>query len=71
MVSKARDNDPMTFLGLLKSDTGAQNYGDYRNPNESGDTAATTADGADASQARTTAVRHFMTFPPKGLLYKD
>jgi oligopeptide transport system substrate-binding protein len=25
-------NDPMTFLGLLKSDTGAQNYGDYRNP---------------------------------------
>jgi oligopeptide transport system substrate-binding protein len=23
-------NDPMTFLGLLKSDTGAQNYGDYR-----------------------------------------
>jgi oligopeptide transport system substrate-binding protein len=25
-------NDPITFLGLLKSDTGAQNYGDYRNP---------------------------------------
>jgi oligopeptide transport system substrate-binding protein len=25
-------NDPMTFLGLFKSDTGAQNYGDYRNP---------------------------------------
>lgn len=25
-------NDPVTFLGLLKSDTGAQNYGDYRNP---------------------------------------
>lgn len=25
-------NDPMTFLGLLKSDTGAQNYGDYKNP---------------------------------------
>jgi oligopeptide transport system substrate-binding protein len=25
-------NDPLTFLGLLKSDTGAQNYGDYRNP---------------------------------------
>jgi oligopeptide transport system substrate-binding protein len=25
-------NDPMTFLGLLKSDTGAQNYGDYSNP---------------------------------------
>ena len=25
-------NDPMTFLGLLKSDVGAQNYGDYRNP---------------------------------------
>jgi oligopeptide transport system substrate-binding protein len=25
-------NDPMSFLGLLKSDTGAQNYGDYRNP---------------------------------------
>jgi oligopeptide transport system substrate-binding protein len=25
-------NDPMTFLGLLKSDTGAQNYGDYNNP---------------------------------------
>ncbi|MFI4964396.1 MAG: peptide ABC transporter substrate-binding protein [Caulobacterales bacterium] len=23
-------NDPVTFLGLLKSDTGAQNYGDYR-----------------------------------------
>ena len=25
-------NDPVTFLGLLKSDTGAQNYGDYNNP---------------------------------------
>jgi oligopeptide transport system substrate-binding protein len=25
-------NDPMTFLGLLKSSTGAQNYGDYRSP---------------------------------------
>jgi len=25
-------NDPMTFLGLLKSDTGAQNYGDYKSP---------------------------------------
>ena len=25
-------NDPATFLGLLKSDTGAQNYGDYKNP---------------------------------------
>lgn len=25
-------NDPVTFLGLLKSDVGAQNYGDYRNP---------------------------------------
>lgn len=25
-------NDPVTFLGLLKSDTGAQNYGDYTNP---------------------------------------
>lgn len=25
-------DDPMTFLGLMKSDTGAQNYGDYRNP---------------------------------------
>lgn len=25
-------NDPVTFLGLLKSDTGAQNYGDYDNP---------------------------------------
>jgi len=25
-------NDPMTFLGLLKSDTGAQNYGGYANP---------------------------------------
>jgi oligopeptide transport system substrate-binding protein len=25
-------NDPVTFLALLKSDTGAQNYGDYRNP---------------------------------------
>jgi oligopeptide transport system substrate-binding protein len=25
-------NDPMSFLGLLKSDTGAQNYGDYKNP---------------------------------------
>lgn len=25
-------NDPMTFLGLMKSDTGAQNYGDYDNP---------------------------------------
>jgi oligopeptide transport system substrate-binding protein len=23
-------NDPMTFLGVLKSDTGAQNYGDYK-----------------------------------------
>jgi oligopeptide transport system substrate-binding protein len=25
-------NDPLTFLDLMKSDTGAQNYGDYRNP---------------------------------------
>ena len=25
-------DDAMTFLGLMKSDTGAQNYGDYRNP---------------------------------------
>ncbi|MEI9964874.1 MAG: ABC transporter substrate-binding protein [Caulobacteraceae bacterium] len=25
-------NDPMTFLALLQSQTGAQNYGDYRNP---------------------------------------
>jgi oligopeptide transport system substrate-binding protein len=25
-------NDPLTFLELLKSDTGAQNYGDYKNP---------------------------------------
>jgi len=25
-------NDPLTFLGLFKSDTGAQNYGDYDNP---------------------------------------
>jgi oligopeptide transport system substrate-binding protein len=25
-------DDPVTFLGLFKSDTGAQNYGDYRNP---------------------------------------
>jgi oligopeptide transport system substrate-binding protein len=25
-------DDPMTFLGLMKSDTGAQNYGDYKNP---------------------------------------
>jgi oligopeptide transport system substrate-binding protein len=25
-------NDPMTFLGLMKSDTGDQNYGDYNNP---------------------------------------
>jgi oligopeptide transport system substrate-binding protein len=25
-------DDPMTFLGLMKSDTGAQNYGDYDNP---------------------------------------
>ena len=25
-------NDPLTFLELLKSDTGAQNYGDYANP---------------------------------------
>jgi oligopeptide transport system substrate-binding protein len=25
-------DDPVTFLGLLKSDTGAQNYGDYKNP---------------------------------------
>jgi len=25
-------NDPVTFLGLLKSDTGPQNYGDYKNP---------------------------------------
>ncbi len=25
-------NDPTTFLGLMRSDTGAQNYGDYRNP---------------------------------------
>ena len=25
-------NDPKTFLELMKSDTGAQNYGDYKNP---------------------------------------
>ena len=25
-------NDPVTFLGLFKSDTGAQNYGDYKDP---------------------------------------
>jgi oligopeptide transport system substrate-binding protein len=25
-------NDPLTFLALLKSDTGAQNYADYKNP---------------------------------------
>lgn len=25
-------DDPMTFLGLMKSDTGAQNYGDFKNP---------------------------------------
>jgi oligopeptide transport system substrate-binding protein len=25
-------DDPMTFLGLMKSNTGAQNYGDYHNP---------------------------------------
>jgi oligopeptide transport system substrate-binding protein len=25
-------NDPLTFLELMKSDTGTQNYGDYRNP---------------------------------------
>ncbi len=25
-------DDPVTFLGLMKSDTGAQNYGDYKNP---------------------------------------
>lgn len=25
-------NDPLTFLNLLKSDTGAQNCGDYKNP---------------------------------------
>jgi oligopeptide transport system substrate-binding protein len=25
-------NDPLTFLELVKSDTGAQNYGDYKNP---------------------------------------
>lgn len=25
-------NDPMTFLGLLRSDTGQQNYSDYANP---------------------------------------
>lgn len=25
-------DDPMTYLGLMKSDTGAQNYGDYKNP---------------------------------------
>ena len=25
-------DDPTTYLGLMKSDTGAQNYGDYKNP---------------------------------------
>jgi oligopeptide transport system substrate-binding protein len=25
-------DDPITFLGLLRSDVGAQNYGDYKNP---------------------------------------
>lgn len=33
MVSWIADyDDPLTFLGLFKSDTGAQNYGDYRSP---------------------------------------
>jgi oligopeptide transport system substrate-binding protein len=35
-------NDPVTFLGLFKSDTGPQNYGDYRNP--AYDALLTTAD---------------------------
>ena len=25
-------DDPMTYLALMRSDTGAQNYGDYKNP---------------------------------------
>jgi oligopeptide transport system substrate-binding protein len=29
-------DDPMTFLNLMRSDTGAQNYGDYKNPTYDG-----------------------------------
>jgi oligopeptide transport system substrate-binding protein len=43
-------NDPMTFLGLLKSDTGAQNYGDYRNP--AYDALLASADQEKDAQAR-------------------
>jgi len=33
LVSWVADfNDPLTFLGLFQSRTGAQNYGDYKNP---------------------------------------
>jgi oligopeptide transport system substrate-binding protein len=37
-------NDPLTFLGLFKSDTGPQNYGDYRNPTYDGLLAAADAE---------------------------
>jgi oligopeptide transport system substrate-binding protein len=31
LACSADYHDPLTFLDLLKSDTGAQNYGDYKN----------------------------------------
>ena len=46
-------NDAMTFLGILKSDTGAQNYGDYNNPTYD---ALLTASDHEADAARRAAI---------------
>lgn len=45
-------NDPLTFLELLKSDTGAQNYGDYANPRYDALLAAASAEPDLAARAR-------------------
>jgi oligopeptide transport system substrate-binding protein len=45
-------DDPMTFLALMRSDTGLQNYGDYRNPRYDAliDRADNEPDGAKRAQ---------------------
>ena len=48
-------NDPLTFLELLKSDTGAQNYGDYSNPRYDALLAAANAEADLEARAETLA----------------
>lgn len=45
-------NDPTTFLTLLKSDTGAQNFGDYNSPKFDGFLAAADAEADIVRRAR-------------------